>query len=83
VLDCAVFGVPDEEFGERLLAVVQPDPGAPRAADALIGRLRLELAGFKIPRTIEWVDALPRDDNGKVAKRRLREPYWRDRARRI
>jgi long-chain acyl-CoA synthetase len=83
VLDCAVFGVPDEEFGERLLAVVQSELGTRRDADALIGRLRQELAGFKIPRTIEWVDALPRDDNGKVAKRRLREPYWRDRARRI
>jgi long-chain acyl-CoA synthetase len=75
--------VPDEKFGERLLVVVQPDPGAPRDADTLIGRLRLELACFKIPRTIEWVDALPRDDNGKVAKRRLREQHWRDQAWRI
>jgi long-chain acyl-CoA synthetase len=83
VLDCAVFGVPDDEFGERLHAFIQPIPGAPQDSSALLARLRQELAGFKIPRSISWVDALPRDDNGKIAKHRLRRPYWEGRERRI
>jgi long-chain acyl-CoA synthetase len=75
VLDCAVIGVPDAEFGERLHAIVQPEPGAVIATDALAPELRRVLAGFKVPRTFTLTDALPRDDNGKIAKRRLREQY--------
>jgi long-chain acyl-CoA synthetase len=75
VLDCAVIGVPDPEYGERLHAFVQPEPGAVLAPDTLASELRRVLAGFKVPRTFTVADALPRDDNGKVAKRRLRETY--------
>ncbi len=75
VLDCAVIGVPDPEYGERLHAFVQPEPGAALAVEQLAAQLRRVLAGYKVPRTFTVADALPRDDNGKIAKRRLRESY--------
>ncbi|MDD9877720.1 MAG: acyl-CoA synthetase [Magnetovibrio sp.] len=85
VRDCAVFGIPDDEFGERLMAIVQPQPGggAGLDADAITAYLRDRLAGYKIPREIEFRPELPRDDSGKIYKRRLREPYWAGRERRI
>ncbi len=83
VMDCAVFGVPDAEFGERLHAVVQPSPGATPVAESLCAALRGRIAGYKVPRSMEFTAALPRDPNGKIAKRRLRESYWQGLARRI
>jgi long-chain acyl-CoA synthetase len=83
VLDCAVFGVPDEEYGEQLMALVQPHPGENPEPAALIAALRAEIAGYKVPRRIEIVAALPRDDNGKIAKKKLREPYWAASGRQI
>jgi long-chain acyl-CoA synthetase len=73
VLDCAVIGLPDAEYGERLHAVVQPEPGAVLVPEQLAAALRRELAGYKVPRTYSMSEALPRDDNGKIAKHRLRE----------
>jgi long-chain acyl-CoA synthetase len=83
--DVAVFGVPDEEWGERVLAVIEPAEGAspgPALADDILAFAKDRLAKFKWPRTIEFIDALPRDPNGKLYKRKLRDPYWagRDRA---
>lgn len=72
VLDCAVVGLPDPEYGERLHAVLQPADGAVLDPEAIRAQLRGVLAGFKVPRTFSTIDALPRDDNGKVAKRRVR-----------
>lgn len=84
VRDCAVFGIPDAEFGEKLLAVVQPMEGqANPSADAVVEYLRERIAGYKVPRQVEFRDDLPRDDAGKIYKRRLREPYWEGHARRI
>lgn len=83
VRDCAVFGIPDPEYGEALLAQIEPMPGRELSAEAVLQHLREHLAGYKVPRLIEFVAALPRDDNGKVAKRRLREPYWTGQARKI
>jgi long-chain acyl-CoA synthetase len=79
VSDVAVFGIPNDEFGEEVKAVVQPAPGV--AADdglraALVGFAREHLAGFKVPRSIDFVDELPRDPAGKLFKRHLRDPYW-------
>jgi long-chain acyl-CoA synthetase len=83
IADCAVFGVPDAEYGERLHAVLQCAPGTHVAAEAVIQRLRGQLAGFKIPRSISFMDALPRDANGKLAKRHLRAPFWAAAGRQI
>jgi len=83
--DVAVFGIPHEEWGEEIKAVVQPVDGiapSPELTAELLGFLGGRIAKFKLPRTIDYVTELPRDPNGKLYKRRLRDPYWaaRDRA---
>ncbi|MFT3804343.1 MAG: AMP-binding protein [Burkholderiaceae bacterium] len=83
VADCAVFGIPDAEYGEALAAAVQPTPGMYIEEGAVQTFLRERLAGYKVPRVVEVHDALPREDTGKIFKRRLREPYWRGQQRRI
>jgi len=79
VLDCAVFGVPDDDWGEQVRAVIEARPGV-TTDDALTAEVvafcQARLAKFKCPRTIEWVETLPRDPNGKLAKRKLRDPFW-------
>ena len=83
VADCAVFGIPDAEFGEALAAAVQPAAGAGLDATRVRAFLRERLADFKVPRVVTFHDELPREDSGKIFKRRLREPYWADNTRRI
>ncbi len=76
VRDVAVFGIPDEEFGEALAAVIEPEEGADIDRDAVRAFVRQRLAGFKVPRIVEFEQSLPREDSGKIFKRKLREPYW-------
>ncbi|MCZ4316883.1 AMP-binding protein [Comamonadaceae bacterium G21597-S1] len=83
VLDCAVIGVPDPEFGEKLLAYVQVAHDHGLTADSLMIYLRTKLAGLKVPRAYKFVSELPRDDSGKLMKRKLRDPYWSDMGRTI
>ncbi|MEO8545864.1 MAG: AMP-binding protein [Burkholderiaceae bacterium] len=83
VADCAVFGIPDAEFGESLAAVVQPRPGKDLDPAQVIAFLKPRLAGYKLPRKVDFVTAMPREDTGKIFKRKLREPYWSGVARRI
>lgn len=83
VHDCAVFGIPDDEFGESLIAVVEPVAGAAISTDRLRQQLGKRLADYKVPRRIEIRGALPREDSGKIFKRLLRDPYWRSRERAI
>jgi len=83
VADCAVFGIPDEEFGEGLCAVIQKQPGVELRADNVKAYLRSHVAGFKVPKKIEFMAELPREDSGKIFKRKLREPYWEGLERRI
>ena len=75
VADCAVFGVPDPEFGQSLVAVIQPMPNAAPDSSAVREFLSMRLANFKVPAVIEFRDSLPREDTGKIFKRRLREEY--------
>jgi long-chain acyl-CoA synthetase len=79
VADAAVFGIPNVEWGEEVKAVVQLMPGEPVEADVaakLIAYCRSRLAAFKVPKTVDFIDELPRDPNGKLYKRELRDPYW-------
>ncbi|MGK5628862.1 acyl-CoA synthetase [Streptomyces sp. URMC 123] len=79
VADAAVFGVPHEEWGEEVKAVIEPAAGqepGPALADALLAHCASRLAGYKRPRSVDFIATMPRDPNGKLYKRRLREPYW-------
>ena len=83
VRDCAIFGIPDDEFGEKLCAHIEPDPAVPLGAAEVTTFLRERLADFKVPRVIKFETALPREDSGKIIKRKLREPYWAESGRNI
>jgi long-chain acyl-CoA synthetase len=83
VRDCAVFGIPDEEYGEALCAHIEVEDAAVLSADAVRSFLRHHLAGYKVPRQIEFTCVLPREDSGKIYKRKLRAPYWEGTGRRI
>jgi long-chain acyl-CoA synthetase len=86
VADVAVFGVPDEDWGEQVKAVVQPapgvEPGDELTAEIMAG-LHGRLAKMKWPKSIDFVAELPRDPSGKLLKRRLRDPYWAEQAAKI
>ncbi len=78
VADCAVFGVPDAEFGESLLAVVERTPESKITEESVRDELAGVLARYKVPRRIEFGSDLPREDTGKIYKRKLRDRYWED-----
>jgi long-chain acyl-CoA synthetase len=83
IVDCAVFGIPDAEFGEGLAAAVQPQPGAALSVEMVRDFLKERISSFKVPKLVTFHDALPREDSGKIFKRRLRAPYWENAGRRI
>ena len=83
VRDCAVFGIPDEEYGESVCAYVERLDGSPLDAESVRAYLKSRIANYKVPRVVEFQAELPREDSGKIFKRRLREPYWRDAGRNI
>jgi long-chain acyl-CoA synthetase len=83
VADCAIFGIPNEEYGEAVCAVVQPQPGIDLTEGDVKAYLSGRVAGYKMPRRIEFLSELPREDSGKIFKRKLREPYWAGLDRRI
>jgi long-chain acyl-CoA synthetase len=83
VADCAVFGVPDERLGEVLAAVIQLTPGSSVGAEDVTAFLREHIANFKVPKVIEFRAELPREDSGKIFKRRLRDVYWQGRERMV
>ena len=76
VADCAVFGIPDSEYGECLAAYVQGQPGMLLDCEVMRAFVGKRLASYKVPRLIKFVDALPREDTGKIFKRKLRAAYW-------
>jgi len=83
VADVAVIGIPDEKWGEAVKAMVVRKPGATVTADELIGFARERIAHYKAPRSIDFVDALPRTPTGKILKRELRKPFWEGQERQV
>ena len=83
VMDVAVIGVPDDQWGESVKAVVQLRPGSTATADELVDFAAARIAGYKKPRSVDFVEELPRDAAGKLLKRKIREPYWAESGRRI
>ena len=77
VLDVAVFGIPSEEWGESVHAVVVPRPGASLDEEQVIAFAREHLGGYKLPRSVSFAREIPRTGSGKILKRILREPYWK------
>jgi len=75
VRDCAVFGIPDEEFGESLIAAIEAEPGSKPAPTHITAFLEARLARFKVPKRFIFHDALPREASGKIFKRKLRDRY--------
>jgi long-chain acyl-CoA synthetase len=83
VADCAIFGIPDPEFGESLAAAVQLREGQQADAGDVQRFLAQRIADYKVPRLVEFHAALPREETGKIFKRRLRDPHWANAGRRI
>jgi long-chain acyl-CoA synthetase len=84
--DVAVFGIPHPDWGEEIKAVIEPAAGivpSDELTDELIAFAAERLAKFKMPKTIDYIDEMPRDPNGKLYKRRLRDPYWEGKERAI
>lgn len=82
VRDCAVFGIPDDEFGESLCAYIECEAAVALEPGSVCDFLNGRLARYKIPKLIEFRDELPREDSGKIFKRKLRAPYWENAGRR-
>jgi len=83
VQDCAVIGVPDAKWGEAVKACVQMKAGAQAGADELIEWAKGLIGSMKAPKSVDFVESLPRSPVGKVLKRELRAPYWEGRGRAV
>jgi acyl-CoA synthetase (AMP-forming)/AMP-acid ligase II len=83
IYDVAVFGIPSEQWGEVVHATVVPAPGSSLTGEEITAFAREHLAGYKVPRSVEFVAELPRTGSGKILKRQLRAPYWAGRTARI
>ena len=86
VADAAVFGIPDADWGEQVKAVIEPAPGVeptPQLAEEILAFCLQHAAKYKCPKSIDFIAVMPRDPNGKLYKRKLRDPYWQGRERAI
>src|SRR5699024_8256949 len=86
VSDVAVFGIPNPDWGEEIKAVVELRDGLSPSedlADQILTWAGTRMGRFKLPRSIDFIDRLPREDNGKLMKRKLRDPYWEGVSRQI
>lgn len=83
VAEVAVIGVPDETWGEAVKACIVPRPETEVVAEDIIAWTRERLAGFKVPKTVDVIAAMPRNASGKILRRELRAPYWEGRERQV
>ncbi|MFV0334467.1 MAG: AMP-binding enzyme [Tropicimonas sp.] len=83
VAECAVFGIPDDKWGEVPAVYLTLKAGQALSEDALVEHCAAHLARFKRPRLVKFVDEFPKTSMGKIQKNVLREPYWKDREKRI
>ena len=81
--EVAVIGVPDDIWGEAVKACVVPRPGSEVDPDDIIAFTRERLAAFKVPKTVDVIEAMPRNASGKILRRELRAPYWKDHDRQV
>jgi long-chain acyl-CoA synthetase len=83
IMDCAVFGIPDEKWGESVKALIVVKTGHTITREEIINHCNKYLAGFKRPKLIEFVEDLPRTSSGKIKKKMLRDEHWKDRERKV
>ncbi|HEY9784993.1 MAG TPA: long-chain-fatty-acid--CoA ligase [Candidatus Obscuribacterales bacterium] len=83
IVECAVFGIPDDQWGETVKAVVVPKPGVKISEGELIAFVKERLASYKAPRSIEFAEELPKTGSGKIYKKGLREKYWQSLERQV
>ena len=83
IFDVAVFGIPDEQWGEKVHATIVVQPGETLSEEQVVEFAREHLAGYRLPRSIEFAAEIPRTGSGKILKRQLREPFWKDRGSRV
>ena len=83
IYDVAVFGIPSEQWGEAVHATVVRAPGSALTGEEVAAFAREHLAGYKVPRSVEFTDELPRTGSGKLLKRQLRAPYWASRTAQV
>ncbi|MEM7327993.1 MAG: long-chain-fatty-acid--CoA ligase [Pseudomonadota bacterium] len=83
VADVAVIGVPDEKWGEAVKAIIVPKEGANPSPESIISWARERIAGYKCPKSVDQIEALPRNPSGKILRKDLREPYWEGQERRV
>jgi long-chain acyl-CoA synthetase len=83
VLECAVIGIPDDEWGESVKAFVVLKPGVSATEKDIIDVAKQNLASYQKPKSVEFLDALPKAPTGKILKRELRAPYWVGRERNV